>query len=202
MDSSPFLFHPQCLLPCDAKTLWTSWLSNMGIFQKKTKPNLPLVKKKGLFLLLCFQLILFFYLRIQVAFLPGTEKKKNLYLKMAHLPWEHGINAPQLCLLFIKKYGSWFQLIPWGRKALQTCWLSFWVCLIAHFHISSWHSTSLLLPVTSCLFIIIMTPPPWLKIGRVMWSPAFALLYLSGSSLPKLWRESPQVCHFLLWDVQ
>lgn len=102
---SPFLFHPQCPLPCEAETLCSSGLSNMGIFQKKTKPNLPLVKKKGLFLLLCFQLILFFCLHIQVAFLPGTEKKKKLYLKMAHLPWEHDINVPSCVYYSLRNMG-------------------------------------------------------------------------------------------------
>jgi hypothetical protein len=108
---------------------------------------------------------------------------------MAYLPQEHGIRVPQQGLSFIEKYGSPFQLTTWGRKGLADLLrklMSVLDCNQFPLIILPFRSTFL-----ACLLFIIMTPPPWLKMGLVMESPALAWLCLfSGPSLPESSRGS------------
>lgn len=191
IDSSPLLFCPQSPLPCEAAPLWSSWLQKMGIFQKKTEPNLPFVKKKGLFLLFVSSLFCSCISTFELRSYPEQRRKKKLYLKMGHSPEEHDINAPQL--LLTENCGSCFRLITWGREALSDLLTGFMGMFDGnHFCLSTCHSTSLLLPVTSCLFINMM-PPLWLKMGPVMRSTCicFALFVQWFLLTRELWRESP-----------
>lgn len=111
------LFCSQCSLPCGAVPLWSARLQNMEIFQKKTKPTLALRRKGSFF---CFVASLFCSCvsTFKLPSYPGQRRKKKLYLKMAHLPWDHDTQVPQQCLLFIEKCGSPFQLTTWGRMGL------------------------------------------------------------------------------------